>query len=153
VRKVRYSGLVEVMPYIGLRNWGLEYNSNTDAAVGVCIGTSHGIQLVDKFFLGMGTGINIIHNKVYVPFYYDFRLDFSKQQTRPFMSISLGWQIGDLNKPVQSVGVLSSILFGYRFESKYYLSAGFTLQNAMEGLFLIQRYGTLGIIAGVGVKF
>ena len=156
-RKIHYSGLVEVMPYIGLQNWGLDYEMKNDVLVGGCILTAHGIQLFDKYFFGMGTGINFKFNKVYVPVYYNFRLDFSKEQARPFMSTSLGWQFGyckeENYKGVDSFGLWSNVMFGYQFKNGLYVSAGFTLQNAMQGIFLIEKYGTFGIIADAGFKF
>ena len=159
----RYSGLVEVIPYFGLQNWGMYFETNSFPARGVCIGTAHGIQLVDRYFVGLGTGINIVHNKVFVPVYYSFRHDFSKSQARPFISTSLGMQFGyykengyysltpDESSP--SYGLWSNIMFGYRFKNRWYVSAGVTLQNAMCRIVPDQIYGALGIIAGAGIKF
>ena len=158
-KKVRYSGLVDIMPCLGLLNWGLEYEMNSIATRGACIGTAHGIQIVDKYFLGIGTGINIVRNKLFVPVYSNFRLDFSKA----FVSASLGMQLGNYkekgyysltpDESSPSYGIWSNIMFGYRFQNKLYVSTGVTLQNAKCGIFPNQIYGTLGIIAGVGIKF
>ena len=154
-KKVRYSALVEAMPYYGMHNWG------KDASVsGLCIATSHGIQLVDKFFFGMGIGINIENSHIYVPYYYHFRLDLSKEQARPFISASLGFQIGcntDTDSDVHPIGMWTDIMFGYQFKNRLYIAAGFTAQDAVYLEFLWgenkEIYGTLGMIAGIGIKF
>jgi len=154
-KKVRYSGLVEVMPYYGIHNWG-----NEASVYGLYIGTSHGIQFFDKFFYGWGVGINIENSHIYLPFFYHhIRLDFSKEQARPFISASLGLQIGcytDTDSDVHPIGMWSNIMFGYQFKNRLYIAAGFTAQDAV---FLQlwggnkKIYGTFGMIAGIGVKF
>jgi hypothetical protein len=171
VRKVRYSGLVEVSPYIGVKNWGLEYDLYDDRASGACIATTHGVQLFDKYFLGMGAGANIERNHVYVPVYFNFRLDLSKEQAaRPFLSFSLGMQFGAFDDSDYDTyftyGLWSNALVGYRFKSKLYIAAGLTLQNAVydTGYYYDggwnyhnghseEIYGTLGMIASIGFKF
>ncbi len=169
VRKVRYSGLVEVMPYEGLQYWGLEHDQFDDRAHGVCLATTHGIQLFDKYFFGLGIGANIETNHVYVPFYFNFRLDLSKEVARPFLSFSLGMQFGTFDDyygdSYFSYGLWSNALFGYQFKCKLYIAAGFTLQNAMitdwyedgynryTSSYSEEVYGTLGVIASVGFKF
>lgn len=169
VRKVRYSGLVEAMPYIGLLNWGLEYDMYDDPAVGLCFGTTHGIQLLDKYFFGLGIGLNAESNHLYVPLYFNFRLDLSKEKARPFLSFSLGTQFGVFNdyyyEDYLSVGLWSNAMFGYQFKSRWYVAAGVTIQNAIYGNSFWydnndrywsgseEIYGTLGMIASVGFKF
>ena len=154
-KKTRYSGLVEAMPYLGIHNWG-----NETSVSGLCFVTSHGIQLLDKFFFGMGIGINIENNHVYVPYYYHFRFDFSKEQVRPFISASLGFQIGcytDTDSDVHPIGMWSNIMFGYQFKNRLYIAAGFTAQDSVYLNLLWgenkEIYGTFGVIAGTGVKF
>ncbi|MDR1155238.1 MAG: hypothetical protein LBL04_11055 [Bacteroidales bacterium] len=168
VRKVRYSGLVEVSPYVGLQDWGLEHDRYGDRVHGVCIGTTHGIQLFGKYFLGMGIGANIEAHHVYMPFYFNFRLNLSTEQSHPFLSFSLGTQFGlpadyyDAGSSYLSLGLWSNALLGYQFKKKFYIAFGLTLQDATISDWSgdswrytnsEELYGTLGAIAGIGFKF
>jgi len=154
MEKVRYSGLMETMPYYGVFNC-----RNNASSYGLYIGTSHGIQLFDKYFYGLGIGINIVNNHIYVPFYNHLRIDLSKKQTRPFISALLGFQIGcytETDSDVHPIGMWANIMFGYQFKNRLYIAAGFTAQNAVY----LQLWGenkeiyeTYGLIVGIGVKF
>ena len=166
-KKIRYSGLAEVMPHFGLHHWGENVTPHF-AAHGVCINTVHGIQLIDKYFLGMGIGLNIVADLAFVPVFFNFRLDFSNEQTKPFMSTSVGMQFGGIinnhfinSYQEQSFGVWSNIMFGLYFKNRWYAAAGLSLQNAKYDWqdITINRndskeiFGICGIIGSLGIKF
>jgi len=146
-KKVRYSGLVEAMPYYGIFNW-----ANNVPFFGLCVGTSHGIQFFDKFFYGLGIGINIENSHIYVPYYNHLRLDLSKEQIRPFISASLGFQIGCYSDDFPT-GFWSNIMFGYQFKTRLYIAAGLTMQKEIDLFSGLGEYGIIGMIANIGIKF
>ena len=146
-KKVRYSGLVEAMPYYGIFNW-----ANNTPFLGLCIGTSHGIQFFDRFFYGLGIGINIENSHIYVPYYNHIRLDLSKEQARSFISASLGFQIGCYTD-TDSAGFWSNIMYGYQFKNRLYIAAGFTMQKEIDLFSGLGEYGIIGMIASTGIKF
>ena len=146
-KKVRYSGLVEAMPYYGIFNW-----ANNVPFFGLCVGTSHGIQFFDKFFYGLGIGINIENNHIYVPYYNHIRFALSKEQTRPFISALLGFQIGCYSDDFPT-GIWSNIMFGYQFKNRLYIAAGLTMQKEIDLFSGLGEYGIIGMISNIGVKF
>jgi len=164
-KKVRYSGLAEVMPHFGLHHWGENVTPHF-AARGVCISTVHGIQLIDKYFLGIGTGLNNVADAIFVPVFLNFRFNLPNEQTKPFISTSVGMQFGGIinNRIINSYqeasfGVWSNIMFGFCLKNRWYASAGLNLHNAMERYEQSNTvnhkeiYGILGIIASLGIKF
>ncbi len=172
--KVRYSGLVELSPYLGFdyTNNSYHYHANgtyesVNGHYGVSFSTTHGIQLMDKYFFGIGIGINSkSEGEVYVPFYTTFRLDLSPAPTRPFLSFSLGAQFGDFDyndyydEGYITLGVWANAMFGYRFKNKLYAAIGITIQNAnvysdsyRYEWYRDEIYGMVGLMAGFGIRF
>ena len=165
-KKIHYSGLVEAMPFFGLNYWG-ENLTPYFQTNGVCIGTVHGIQIIDNYFLGIGAGLNIVAGVAFVPVYLNFRLNFLKEKSHPFMSTSLGMQFGGIinNRYISgyiepSFGVWSNIMFGFQFQNGLYLATGLTQHNAISTEKYARRendvekiYGIFGVITSVGFKF
>lgn len=163
IRKVRYSGLVELTPYAGFGSSGTTHGSS-----GASITTAHGIQLMDKYFLGMGIGVNVESNgDLYVPVYTTFRLDLGQARARPFLSFSLGFQLGGFDYDAYydtgylAYGLWSNAMFGYLFGNKMYLAAGLTAQNAQVYVddyydadwYSRNIYEVFGFMLSLGVKF
>ena len=129
VKKFRYSGLVELIPYFG------DYSGGADGYGGVAINTSYGIQLKEKYFLGIGTGMNFTGYHTYTPLYATFGMDLSPDKIHPFFSVSLGAQFRindddyyyDDNTP-PSIALWSNAMFGYRFKS-FYTACGISVQT------------------------
>ncbi len=180
-KKVRYSGSVEISPFLGFdymnkdsyyRGNGL-YVAKPDGYAGVSFTTTHGIQLLDKYFFGAGIGLNVIsisENAVHIPVYTTFRMDLSRAQARPFVDFSLGMQVGWFDSDETyvydghyvsnaTIGLWSKMMFGYKFKNKLYLAAGLTIQNAIyfdeyyDEWYDEEIFGMIGLMVGFGVKF
>ena len=146
VKKLRYSGLVELLPYIG------DYS-------GLAINTSYGVQLSEKYFLGMGTGMNFSEFRTNIPFYATFAMDFSTEKIRPFFSVSLGMQLRYDDDDDSDVSLWSNGMFGYRFKS-FYTACGISIQtmykheyNYNESRLVYDNYGTVGFMFAFGFKW
>ena len=124
VKKLRYSGLVELTPYFG------DHSGGAGGFSGVAINTSYGIQLKGKYFMGMGTGMNFTKYHTYIPLYATFGMDLSPEKIRPFFSVSLGAQfrINDYYNDAPSAALWSNGMFGYRFKS-FYTACGISIQT------------------------
>ncbi len=172
VKRVSYSGLVEVAPFVG-------DCSEESGFGGVAITTTHGIQIVDKYFVGLGVGVNVSSlNETYVPVYATFRLDLSRARTRPFFSCSLGAQFGNFrynnddyyeHMSRWDVGLWTNAMFGYRFANKLYVAGGITVQSAYrytyvsfydsrgnydyDDIYSQKVYGAVALMVAFGIRF
>ena len=128
IRKVRYSGLVELLPYFG------DYSGGSGGYGGASINTTYGVQLKEKYFLGIGTGINSSEYHTYIPLYATFGMDFSREKIHPFFTLSLGPQFRSSKNYYfedvsgSSVALWSNAMFGYRFKS-FYTASGISIQT------------------------
>lgn len=172
-RNVRYSGTVEASPFLGL-NYSDKteyyqngsYVSSPDGYSGLAITTTHGVLIKDKYFIGLGVGLNFLSiEETFWPIYITFRLDLSSAPSRPFLGLSIGAQYTDIEIDTYdtsrwTTGLWSNIMFGYKFNNKFYLAGGLTVQNAYRdgywtstGTGDTEVYGTIGAMASFGLNF
>ena len=159
IRKVRYSGLVELLPYFG------DHSGGSGGYSGASINTTYGVQLKEKYFVGIGTGINSSEDHTYIPLYATFGMDFSRERIHPFFALSLGPQFrcsGNYYNDYDSgssVALWSNAMLGYRFKS-FYTASGISIQTGYNYEYDYtysyrkqDRYGAVCFMLAFGFKW
>ncbi len=160
--KIRYSGLIELAPYFGMNFAGNsdEYGDYS----GVAFSTAHGIQLSEKYFFGLGFGVNS-GNDLYMPIFAAFRMNLSQEAAHPFLGASIGVQFdnntyyrytedGYMHHDSRtSSGLWANIIVGYRFKNKFYVMSGIVIQSISRNDYIGESYSRIGFTIGIGVKF
>lgn len=96
-----YKGFVETGYSLGIGDYS--YNRFE-------LSTSHGYKFNSYLFLGAGVGLCAYEtDDIAIPFFADFRVNFSKDKITPIGGIKLGYSLGDFE------GVYGSIDIGVRF--------------------------------------
>lgn len=166
--KVRYAGLVEFGQASGADV------RNGDFAWGSSLTTAHGVKIDERYFVGVGVGLNIDYLTAYkdkyiaLPIYATTQIDFPQSDHTIFLAASLGAQIGlqsEKNKEQStntthygnnpngaSAGLWTNCMVGVRWKNNLYVSAGPTVRTAYNTV-NPGDYAAVGVILTVGIRF
>lgn len=119
-REYRYRGVVNentlqnlihlsqnLRGYKGFVDAGYQFDLSGHNANSLEVLTSHGYQFNNYIFVGGGGGIIYYTglDKVMIPFFSNFRANFSQRPATPFADVKLGWSAGDRPGAYFSLGL------------------------------------------------
>lgn len=115
-----YRGFVETGYSIGTGDYSVDRLE---------IFTTHGYQFNPYIFLGAGLGMSYFNNsdRVTVPIYTDFRVNFTKNKITPFGEVKLGYSSGDVEGSFFSTDL--GVRFGLVGKKAINVKLGYTVQG------------------------
>lgn len=168
--KVRYAGLVEVGQSAG------SDVKNGDFAWGSSITTAHGVKINERYFVGVGIGLNVEYLGAYegsyvaLPIYATTQVDVCSNNDgrQLFVSAAVGGQVGLRSEENRiprvdngpdkhhanntSGGLWANCMVGMRWGDKLYIAAGPTVRTANDTV-KPGDYAAVGAMLAVGIRF
>ncbi|MEI6884099.1 MAG: hypothetical protein WCO02_06405 [Bacteroidota bacterium] len=129
-----YTFMCELNFGLGLLEGIDRYKDPPQSQYSVMLSVFNGFRFSPIILLGLGTGLEVWNNRIFLPFYIDFRANFLRTENSPFIYLntgySIGWKSGDyglgLGGAMAGLGVgakfrvssknLMTIALGYHFQ-------------------------------------
>ncbi len=116
--------------YKGFVDAGYRFDVSDNNANSLEISTAHGYQFNNYFFLGGGVGVTYYTDAelVTLPFFTNFRANFTNKRITPFADVKLGYSMGDVS------GAYTSLAIGVRFAMQGKKALNLRLEYAAQEL-------------------
>ncbi|MEM7039503.1 MAG: hypothetical protein AAF570_21190, partial [Bacteroidota bacterium] len=117
VKRTRFNGVknvaVKSSGYFNNTSFGLLFGGNAyyDSPVYPSIRMVNGYKFKDRFWTGLGTGIEFFQGRTWIPLYADLRYDFLKGDVSPYVQAIGGYNF----RPDPNAGVYQP--WGYNYEN------------------------------------
>lgn len=160
LRKWGYVFTPEVFAGMGQsQGWSSGFGNVKQGEFCVMLAVVNGIRLGPLFEVGVGVGLDIWDERMFIPLFFDFRMNFLKKDNTPFLYLNPGYSWGWVNGEtgVDLGGVLASGGLGARFmigkKQRMFLSLGYKYQQYKTKKFMgTNDFHGHFINLGVGVE-